>query len=157
MTESNPNGANQYQLDPRQKFCWESYINPESETFGNAYQSALKATYTEATASLITTQDWFIEKYRRLNMLGKAEKVLNKTLDYSTEDVETGKILTDVLRVQTDVAKFIANTQGKDEGYSTRVEQTGKGGKDLISLDSSEEIKELAKRLDELDKKQNGL
>lgn len=127
MEAPNPNGANQYQLDPRQLLCWGYYVDPKSETFGNATQSAIKAGYEEATANQITTFDWFIGKRRRLNMVNKAEQVLEKTLNYSTED-EEGKVKVDLLRVQTDVAKTVVTTLGKDEGYSSRVEQTGKNG-----------------------------
>lgn len=130
MSVTNPNGANQYNLDPRQKLCWDSYINPKSETFGNAYQSCLKAGYEESYATQITATEWFIDKVRRLNMLGKAEKVLDKTLTYATED-DNGKVKTDLLRIQTDVAKHITATLGKNEGYSTRNELTGKDGRDL--------------------------
>lgn len=124
---TNPNGANQYLLDPRQKLCWDSYINPKSETFGNAYQSALKAGYEEATAGQITTYEWFLEKRRRLQMLGKAEKKLDEALTMDTIDKE-GNVRVDLLRVQTDVAKFVASTQGKGEGYSTRTELSGLDG-----------------------------
>ena len=126
----NPYGGNQYQLDPRQKMCWDYYIDIKSETYSNAKQSALKSGYEEGTADKITSELWFVEKVRRLNMLGKAEKVLDKTLDYKTEN--RGKVISEVLRIQTDVAKFIAKTQGKDEGYSERTEMTGLNGSPLI-------------------------
>lgn len=130
MNASNPNGANQYQLDPRQKLCWDSYINPRSETFGNATQSAIKAGYEPDYADQITTVEWFKGKLRKLNMLGKAENVLDKTLTYNPVDDE-GKIKVDLLRVQTDVAKHITSTLGKDEGYSTKqeIDHTTKGEK----------------------------
>lgn len=126
----NPNGANQYQLDPRQLACWGFYINPKSETFGNATQSAIKAGYEEATANQITTFDWFIGKRRRLNMLSKAEKVLDETLDYKAVS-EEGKVDAAIGRLKLDAAKVIATTLGKDEGYSTRQELTGKDGAEL--------------------------
>ena len=138
---SNPNNANQYQLDPRQKLCWENYINPKSETFGNAYQSAMKAGYEEGTAAQITTVDWFIEKRRRLNMLSKAEKVLDETLELDTLD-EKGIHNPSLLKIKQDSAKFVAERIGKDEGYSTRTEQTGKDGKDLIPNTLTEEEKQ---------------
>ncbi len=116
MAESNPNNANQYQLDPRQKLCWENYTNPKSETFGNAYQSAMKAGYEEATAAQITTVDWFIEKRRRLNLVSKAEKVLDETLDYIAVNNE-GKIDSQVGRLKLDAAKHITSSLGQDEGY----------------------------------------
>lgn len=130
MSQTNPNGANQYQLDPRQKLCWENYINPRSETFGNALQSALKAGYEEATANQITTYDWFVGKRRRLNLLSKAEKVLDETLEYIAIN-EEGKVDAAVGRLKLDAAKVIATTLGKDEGYSTRSEVTGANGEAL--------------------------
>ncbi len=127
MSVSNPNGANQYLSDPRQKMCWDLYVNPSSETFGNAYRSALRAGYEENTAAVITIQDWFKERLRRLNMLNKAEKVLEKCLDQKKD-----------MRLAQDTGKFIAKTLGK-EYYSERTEHTGKDGESLV-LEISEAI-----------------
>lgn len=138
MAESNPNGANQFNLDPRQKLCWELYINPKSETFGNAYQSAMKAGYEEGYAAQITTVNWFLEKVRRVNMLNKAEKVLDEMLEMPTENViEKGEEIlvkkdTGLVKIKQDTAKFVAERLGKDEGYSQRNELTGKEGEKLI-------------------------
>jgi len=122
--DTNPNGANEHILDPRQGGCWSNYIDPNSETFGNATQSAIKAQYTKDTADHITTHKWFMEKLRRLNILSKAEKKLDEILDKPDDD-------TGILRIQADIAKFIASTQGKNDGYSQRTELTGAEGKDL--------------------------
>lgn len=119
MAKTNPNGANQYVLDPRQKMCWDLYINPKSETFGNAYQSALKAGYEKTSSTIITTENWFIEKLRRLNLLSKAERNLDNILDLPLEDKAN---------IVLDASKFVAKTLGKDEGYSERTEHTGKDG-----------------------------
>lgn len=54
--KTNPNGANQYLLDPRQIKCWEYYTNPKSETFSNAYQSAIRAGYENTTSLHITKE-----------------------------------------------------------------------------------------------------
>lgn len=143
----NKNGANQYQLDPRQKVCWGYYIDPKSETFSNALQSALRAGYEENYAKTITVTEWFVEKVRRMNLLGKAEKVLEECLDMKPvirksiitkgedgeEQSEMVAEVTDpqMVKIRQDTAKFIASTQGKDEGYSTRSELTGKNGSEL--------------------------
>ena len=133
---SNPNGSNQYALDPRQKLCWEYYISPKSETFGNAYQSSIKAGYEESYATQITVTQWFIDKVRRLNMLTKAEKVLEETLDMNVSittivnEIEVIKIDPALAKIKQDTAKFIAERVGKDF-YSTRSEVTGAEGKDL--------------------------
>ncbi len=127
----NPNGANGSVSDPREQVCWDIYVSKGLE---NAYQSALEAGYTESTAKLVTTRDWFIERLQRLrrkDMLSNAEKVLDKTLKYNPED-EEGKVKTDLLRIQTDVAKHVTETLGKNDGYSKRNELTGKDGTGLI-------------------------
>jgi hypothetical protein len=137
--KTNPNGANQYQLDPRQKLTWELYAKPGTEYFGNAYQSAMKAGYEEGYAAQITTAEWFLDKLRRLNMLSKAEKVLDKTLTYEPVD-EKGEIKVDLLRVQTDVAKHITKTLGKDEGYSEKSDLNIKAEVNHTGLTEQEEV-----------------
>ena len=130
ISRPNPNGANGSTSDPREQVCWDIYVGRGLE---NAQQSALDAGYSEDHSRNITLQGWFKErlaKLKRKDMLSKAEKVLEKTLNYSTED-EEGKVKVDLLRVQTDVAKTVVTTLGKDEGYSSRNEVTGKEGASL--------------------------
>jgi len=127
---TNPNGANQFTSDPREQRMWDFYIESITNGQENAYESAIKAGYTESSAKNITLTGWFKErsnKLKRKEILSKAEKILDKTLSYSTEDNE-GKIKTDLLRIQADVAKHVTNTLGKNEGYSTRQEVTGADG-----------------------------
>ena len=141
MAKSNPNKANQYVLDPRQKICWEFYTDPKSKTFGNATQSAIKASYTEGTADTITTTEWFIGKLWKLNAVLKGENKLKQLMELPLEDVE-GKVDIGIARIQADLAKYVTSTLGKDEGYSNRTEQTGKGGKDLIPDTMTKEDKD---------------
>ena len=130
---SNVSVANGSTSDPREQDCWDYYV--ESITAGgkgNAMQAALKAGYSDDHARNITIQGWFVErleKLKRKDLLSKAEKCLHKTLDYNPE--EEGKIRTDLLRIQADIAKFITSTQGKDKGYSNRTELTDGDGKPL--------------------------
>jgi hypothetical protein len=139
MARSNPNNANQYQLDPRQKLCWDLYVNPKSKTFGNALQSALKAGYERTSAEHITLQDWFLEKTRRLNMLSKAEKVLDEALELPRQVNKEGMIDSGLERVKTDVAKFLAERLGKNEGYTTKTETEHSG--EVVVKPSGMEIK----------------
>ena len=109
-------------LDPRQQDFLKYYIDRSSETFSNAYQSAIKAGYAEEYARNLTSlmPDWlseFIDKLQR--MLIKAEKALEDSL----EDIEDKKL-------RQDTAKFIASRLGKKH-YSERQELTGMDGKDL--------------------------
>jgi len=141
--QTNPNGANQYQLDPRQKLCWDYYINPDSETFANATQSAIRAGYTEEYADQITTTEWFLGRLWILNSVNESEKVFKEILESNHKDLETGKIDSGVLRIKADIAKFLASTKGKDEGYSTRSETdlTTKGKSILLDKDDLEAVK----------------
>lgn len=117
---TNPIGANGTGIsDPREEVMWEHYVQSIREKKASAYKSAVFAGYTDDYSRNITMQKWFKERYRKLkrkSMLSKAEKVLSKTLDY---DPNNGgdKIDNGLLKTQTDVAKFIAGTQGKEEGY----------------------------------------
>lgn len=90
LIRTNPNGANQYLLDPRQNLCWGFYIDPKSETFSNALASAMKAGYPEGTAQNITVTEWFIERTRRMNMLNKAERNLDEFLDLPSQTQAMG-------------------------------------------------------------------
>ncbi len=123
MMPTNPNGANQYVMDPRQKLCWESYANPNSPTFGNALQSALKAGYEEVTARQITGFPWFKEKQIRNNLLSKAEKVLDDCLELDVMD-DKGNRDNGAWKIKQDTAKFIAQARGKAEGYEDENKQT---------------------------------
>ncbi len=66
---TNPNKVNQYTgPDPRQALFLSSYIDPRSPTFGNAFQSALAAKYSEDYALAIKSQmpDWLSENLAKL-------------------------------------------------------------------------------------------
>jgi hypothetical protein len=112
----NPNGANNSQSDPREQVFWDLYIENNLE---NAYKCAIEVGYEESNAKNITMREWFKERLRKLkkkDMVSKAEKVLNKTLEYSTEN-DKGEVKVDLLRVQVDVAKHVTEKLGKEEGY----------------------------------------
>jgi len=131
--QTNPYGANGTTSDPREQVMWDIYVTKLAKGIENAYESAVEAGYEDATARQITVRSWFLErkqKLKRKEMLSKAEKVLDKTLSYSTEK-EDGTVQSDLLRIQTDVAKHVTSTLGKDEGYSSRTENTGKNGTPL--------------------------
>jgi hypothetical protein len=121
---SKVSSSNQHTSDEREQKCWDFYVATVSSGCPNAYQSAIKAEYSKDHAENITLQGWFKERNNKLirkDMLSKAEKVLDKTLSYNAEN-EEGVVKTDLLRIQTDVAKHITKTLGKDEGYSEKTE-----------------------------------
>ena len=117
--------------DPRQKDCWAKFIDPTSKTYSNAYASAMAAGYAHNYARVIRGRDWFRDKMRRAGFVSKAEKVMDKILDKDAID-EKGLPKADVLRVQSDVAKHITKTLGKDDGYSERTEV--QGGSNIVFL-----------------------
>jgi len=130
ITRTNPNGANGTTSDPREQVMWDIYVEGLQNNYENAYEAAIKAGYEESSASKITVRSWFVErkdKLRRKDMLSKAERNLQKGMDVSYID-EDGKVRSDVMRIVMDVSKTVASTLGKDDGYSTRTEQTGKDG-----------------------------
>lgn len=155
-------GANQYMLDPRQQLCWDYYVNPKSATFGNAFKSAMKAGYKKSHSLQITTEMWWLEKARRLGLLSKAEKVLEETLVMEhigpaigpfgpIIDKETGqivmKVYTNVLKIKQDSAKFVAETQGKKQGYTKKTDvDVTTGGEKLNSFNETQ-LQRIASRL----------
>ncbi len=134
---TNPNGANQYLLDPRQKVCWSLYVDPRSDTFCNAYRSALAAGYTNRSALQISNEQWFIQRKRRLNLLDKAEDVLQEmiNLDTTNKIIKGDEVIItqdpSLVKVKQDTAKFLAERLGK-KYYSAREEITGGEGEDLF-------------------------
>lgn len=135
---NNPYGANQYQVDPRQAKFLANYLDINSETYSNCLQSALNAGFSQEYAEnlLNLMPKWLSESMDSMldmKRLKKAEKVLDKTLELEPINDE-GKVDTQLLKVQTDVAKFVGSTIGKNK-YSTRNEITGKdGGKIEINI-----------------------
>lgn len=141
-------GDNKIMLPQRQLFK-ELYTNPESETFGNAYGSAIEAGFSESYAKQITAPstdlEWVREIMRDHTRLQKAEKVIDKMLDLETKQPivtmtgvlkdEHGEIITkenaNLLRVQQDTAKFVAKGMAKQK-YSERQELTAEQGENLF-------------------------
>jgi hypothetical protein len=133
MAETNPNGANGTTSDPREQIMWDIYVENLSKGIDNAYEASMKAGYTVSSAKNITLTGWFKErkaKLRRKEMLSKSEMVLNDTLDMDTTNKE-GAIDPQLHKIKVDVAKTLVTTLGKDDGYSTRSELTGKNGEEF--------------------------
>lgn len=116
--------ANQHSPDEREQRCWDLYVESIAKGIPNAKKAALAVGYSEPHADNITLQGWFLgrmEKLKRRELFSKSERKLEETLDYKPVDQE-GKIDVGLLRVQTDVAKHITLTIGKEEGYTTKTE-----------------------------------
>lgn len=130
-------------LNPQQLAFKEAYLNPESETFSNAYQSALKAGYSDEYAKNITGQDndWLSEIIRELEMRLKAEKALNKTLDFIDHENPS------MVKIGQDSAKFVSERIGRFKQKS-EVDLTSKGEKiDAMSPAFAEAVKQFEETL----------
>ena len=79
-------------LTPIQQLFLKEYTDPKSEYFGNAYQSAIKAGYSEDYAKNITGQmpEWLSENLGNSKLLLKARKNLEIGLDGLLDDPEKG-------------------------------------------------------------------
>jgi len=146
-SKNNPNKANQYIPDPRQGLFLAYYLNPKSKTFSNAYQSAVRARYSKEYAEVLTGQmpTWLSEMLSHNKMLSRAERNLLKYLEMQTKqpvitmigpliDKKTKKPIlkenTNLLKIQADISKFVAERLGKKH-YSIRTELTGEEGGEL--------------------------
>jgi phage terminase small subunit len=121
-------------LNPQQLAFKENYTNPNSETFGNAYRSALNAGFSDEYAKVITSPSaelqWVSEILNDVRRLQRAEKVLDKTLEM-IDDEDTAR-----QKLAQDSAKFLAKGLGKNK-YSERQEMSGpEGGSIDINLSS---------------------
>jgi hypothetical protein len=130
--------GNQHQPDPRQSLFLAYYLDPKSETFSNAHDSAIKAGYSEEYAKNITGQmpDWLSESIRDNEMLAVAEKRLKQILNFEPVDKE-GKIDNSLLANQMKAINLVAKGIGKAK-YSERQEHTGaNGGALTVTFDNS--------------------
>lgn len=107
--------------DPRQTLFLVNYLDPKSETFSNALQSALKAGYTQEYAENITHKmpDWLTEKVGDGYLIKKAEENLKEFLEEKKDK-----------RLKADLTKFVLERLNKNK-YSSRNEHTGKDGERL--------------------------
>jgi hypothetical protein len=129
-------------VNPQHALFKKAFIDPKSPTFGNVRGSLQKAGFSDSYSGNATALKpaWLyaiIGDVRRARMLDKAEEVLEDTLSMPAVDME-GKVDNALLKTKTDVGKFIAKTQGKDNGWSDRTEHTGADGAELkITFDNA--------------------
>lgn len=135
---TNPYNVNQHTLpDPRQSTFLALYLDPKSETFSNALQSALNSGYEREYAESITAKmpAWLAEAVgEKSEMLDLAERNLKETLELPQKThamgafgplYEKGKkkgkkipimaYNASLIKYRLDAAKFIAERIGKDK------------------------------------------
>lgn len=127
-------------LTPQQQLFKKYYTDPKSETFSNAYKSALKAGYSEEYSQNITGQapEWLSEIISDERLLRKAEKNLEMALDGLLDDPEKGAKV-----IQHKATEF--TLKGLQKGkWADRKELGGIDGKDLIPKGNDKEVVEKA-------------
>lgn len=122
-----------------------------------------KDIHTELDILPGTWDKWYYEDYKgfrknviswkRERLLKKSEKLSEEILDLPHFD-DDGRTDTNILRVKQKESEFVRTTLGKDEGYSSRTEVTGRNGEPIST--ATEEISNLAKTLNELATGNNG-
>lgn len=121
-------------FDLRQEQAWNFYIDTSSDTFNNAYKSAIKAGYAETTARVLPQEAWWIKRRDGfISMMPKVEENLMETLNLETKFpvVVDGKTVYKhdpvLLRIKHDSTTFVAETLGKNR-FSKKVtlQHTGK-------------------------------
>ncbi len=134
---TNPYGVNQFLIDPRQLAFLKLYIDPNSETFGNGYKSALTVGYSEHYAKELTSQlpKWLERKLEELDdnvIINQAEKNIKEVLEISPLNTFTNKqgetitkLDTDLLRIKDNTSKWALERLNKDK-YSSRTEHISK-------------------------------
>ena len=124
-------------LNPQQEEFLKNFLDPQSDTFGNYTQSALKAGYAKDYADSLRSQmpKWLDEALEDSNLVRKALDNLSEFLG----DRENHTI-------RADMTKFTLSRLNKGK-FSDITEHTGKNGKDLIPPTLSEEEKSNLKSL----------
>lgn len=127
-------------LTPQQTAFLGYYLNPKSETWGNALQSAIKAGYTEEYAKVMISRDldWLSENVNDDKLIKKATKNLDMALDGLLDDPEKGG---KPLQLKATEMTLKGLQKGK---WSERKELGGIDGKDLIPSVESKEVVENA-------------
>lgn len=138
-----PKTPKEERLSPQQVLFLSYYLDPESETFGNALQSGLRVGFTRKYSENIThlMPKWFREHAQDIRRVAKADRNLDEILDLEVrtilrnKDGETveGPINHHLLRIKADITKFVAERLAK-ERYSTRSELTGANGKTIQGI-----------------------
>lgn len=154
----NPNGASRFIQDPRQELCWKYYIQGLYRGMPNGKAAALKAGYSETSAQNIGNIKWFKDrkaKLKRRGMVTYAESNLSKilrtpftNLKILDDGTEIEEFDIDKAKIVKDVSIFVAETLGKDDGYSKKIEESKNVSHDIkiesISYADTKEIPEQA-------------
>ena len=120
-------------LDPRQIKFLELYLDPNSETFANAYKSAMDAGYKREYAENITKllPKWLSDNIGDVQLVKKALKNLKEFLDEKKDK-----------KIKADITKFVLERLHKKK-FSTKTEIKHSGSIDQKLKVGDREKKEI--------------
>ena len=116
-------------IDPRKQLFLDLYKDPTSETFGNAYRTALKCGYSEAHSKKLTSRvDWIPANMQSdVKLIQGAEQHFRDIIELMPNYDD--KLGIDIAKMKTDVAKYITDNLAKqkynkkgDEQSDTKVQ-----------------------------------
>ena len=146
---NNPNGANQFKVDPRQALFLSYYLDRKSKTFANCQQSALKAGFSSEYAKVLVAQmpTWLSDKLNTDELVRTAEKNVKEIMNLDIIEDKIGAfgpiidkktkkrvkcVNTGVLKVKANMTQFALKGLSKEK-WSERVEHTGKDGGEITA------------------------
>lgn len=110
--------------------AFDYYSDPKSETFDNAYKSAVKAGFPDSSAKNITRSQWWKHEQEMLEtLLPQAERNIREILQMNPTaqryDPETGELIAEIvdsrlLRIKSDMSTFVAETRGSKK-YTKKI------------------------------------
>jgi hypothetical protein len=111
-------------VKPQQQAFLSYYLDPKSDTFGNAYRSGLRAGYPEGYSKMILYNKpaWLMDNLTRMNMLVKAERNLDRALDIDVMDEVIGdRALKATFFVAEKLGKEIYGRNEEEGGNVTKI------------------------------------
>ena len=121
------------QLDPRQAKFLELYLDPQSETFGNAYQSGIKAGYSKEYSENIMSllPDWLSENIEGAELVAQALKNLKEFLKGKDRKIRAD--MTKFTLERLNKKKFSSKTEIEHSGSVEEIQKVDDKQKELIS------------------------
>ena len=117
------------ELDPRQIEFLKVYLDPKSDTYADALNSAVKAGYSEEYANVITTRGlkWLSDNIRYADLVRKALKNVEEFLNEKEDK-----------KIKADITKFVLERLHKKR-FSIRTEVEHSGSIEQIQKVDDEE------------------
>lgn len=136
-TKKNKLTSNQWQATPQQELFMDYWINPISQSFGNAYESAIRAGYSRHHALKIaapTTNNKWIAEYKRKLDFGE-EHIKQGIQDLAIRSNDSRSPDDTRLKAYETLAKIHGMIDNKNSGINLTVVQPILGGQSVKQQD----------------------